>query len=193
MYGSPYSPYCGNGYGQSIGTTADFIPSNSLVMGNQCAYPGSAQIISAGVQSFPPIVSTGCAGAPYSSRALIPPTLRPTTPVYGVTPGLVGSGVYGNQGCLGCQGCCGPTCGPACCAPGIGGGCNNSCFGCLGCFGCDMCCCLGNGVGTIGGIGAGCCGAGCGGCPGCFGCGCGPTAFGGQVGYGLGCCPGCGC
>jgi hypothetical protein len=91
MYGTcqPYAaPICG----AQIGTTANFIPSNSLVMGNAAC---SNQIYSNGVQSYPPIVSTGYQGA-YSSRTLIPPTIRPVTPGLGITPGLIGSGVYGN-------------------------------------------------------------------------------------------------
>ena len=87
-----YTTKCG---GAQFATTADFIQSNSLVMGNAGCYQGSPQIISAGNQAYPPVTSTGYPGA-YSSRTLIPPTIRPVTPGLGITPGLIGSGVYGN-------------------------------------------------------------------------------------------------
>lgn len=172
MFSQGYgAPICG----AQIATTANFVPSNSLVMGNNACYAGSPQILSAGV---PPIITGGYAGA-YSSRTLIPPVLG-TTPVYPVTPGLVGSGVYGNGCCSGgCYGC-DPTCGICaclscglCCSP-VGG------YGCCG----PTC---GGGVGTIGGIGNGCCGVGC---PGCFGCGYGPVGCCASP-YGFGCCPTC--
>lgn len=174
-------PYAAPICGAQISTTANFIPSNSLVMGNGGCYGGSNQIYSAGVQSYPPIVSTGYQGA-YSSRTLIPQNCRPVTPGIGMTPGLIGSGVYGNDCCGGCLGC-GQMCGPT---------------GCLGCLGCGTCCgptfgccgpSYGGSVGGIGGIGGG----NCGGLSGMGCCGCGQTGcYGGQVGYGYGgCCPTC--
>lgn len=169
MYCSPCQPYAAPICGAQIATTADFIPSNSLVMGNGGCYSGSNQIYSAGMQSYPPIVSTGYPGA-CSSRTLIPPTIRPITPGIGVTPGLVGSGVYGAGCCNGCYGC-GQMCGLT---------------GCLGCMGCGSCCgpTCGGGIVNIGG-------GTCGGYPG-VGC-CGQTGgCGGQLGYGYGgCCPTC--
>lgn len=136
-----YTTKCG---GAQFATTADFIQSNSLVMANTGHYQGFPQIISAANQAYPPVTSIGYNGA-YSSRTLIPPTIRPVTPGSGIQPGLIGSRIYDQSSC--CNKCFGCV----------------DCFGCgtTGCLGCSSCCgqTLGQNFGVVNttGVGSGCC------------------------------------